>query len=82
MRLPCRRLVETKALLTVAALSGSGKAAGMGRGVEATPRHRGKRGGKPNILLAVLDDVGFRDLGCYGSKVPTACMDRLAANGL
>ena len=35
----------------------------------------------PNILLAVLDDVGFADLGCYGSELKTNCMDELAASG-
>jgi len=26
---------------------------------------------KPNILLVVADDMGFTDLGCYGSKINT-----------
>jgi arylsulfatase A-like enzyme len=36
----------------------------------------------PNILFIVLDDVGFADLGCYGSEIATPAMDRLAAAGL
>jgi arylsulfatase len=36
----------------------------------------------PNILFVVLDDVGFSDLGCYGSEIDTPGMDRLAADGL
>ena len=38
--------------------------------------------GAPNIIFIVLDDVGFADLGCYGSEIATPCMDRLAANGV
>ena len=38
--------------------------------------------GAPSIIFVVLDDVGFADLGCYGSEIPTPCIDRLAANGL
>jgi arylsulfatase A-like enzyme len=38
--------------------------------------------GASNIIFIVLDDVGFADLGCYGSEIATPCMDRLAANGL
>ncbi len=38
--------------------------------------------GSPNILFIVLDDVGFADLGCYGSEIETPSMDRLAAGGL
>ncbi|HET8579270.1 MAG TPA: arylsulfatase, partial [Methylomirabilota bacterium] len=36
----------------------------------------------PNILFIVLDDVGFADLGCYGSEIETPTMDQLAAGGL
>lgn len=43
-----------------------------------TPRKLKK---KPNILMVVLDDVGFGDLGCYGAEHQTNCMDDLAARG-
>jgi arylsulfatase len=39
-------------------------------------------GGTTNILVVVLDDVGFADLGCYGSEIDTPTIDRLAADGL
>ncbi len=38
--------------------------------------------GAPNILVIVLDDVGFADLGCYGGEIRTPAMDALAAQGL
>lgn len=37
---------------------------------------------KPNILIILVDDMGFSDIGCYGSEIPTPNLDRLAANGL
>lgn len=37
---------------------------------------------KPNIILVVLDDVGYSDLGCYGSEIRTPNIDSLARNGL
>jgi arylsulfatase len=37
---------------------------------------------KPNILVILVDDMGFSDIGCYGSEIPTPNLDRLAANGL
>ena len=37
---------------------------------------------KPNILLIVLDDVGYSDIGAYGSRIRTPNMDRLAEQGL
>jgi len=38
--------------------------------------------GAPNIVLIVLDDVGFAQLGCYGSDIGTPVMDGLAAGGV
>ncbi|HYU38232.1 MAG TPA: arylsulfatase [Acidimicrobiia bacterium] len=38
--------------------------------------------GAPNILVVLLDDVGFAQLGCFGSDIDTPTFDRLAANGL
>ena len=38
--------------------------------------------GAPNVLLVILDDVGFAQLGCYGSAIATPTIDRLAAGGL
>ncbi len=38
--------------------------------------------GAPNVVLIVLDDVGFAQLGCYGSDMSTPTIDRLAANGV
>jgi arylsulfatase A-like enzyme len=38
--------------------------------------------GAPNILLIVLDDVGYAQLGCYGSDIETPVLDGLAATGV
>ena len=38
--------------------------------------------GAPNVLLIVLDDVGFGQLGCYGSDIDTPTLDALAARGV
>ncbi len=45
-----------------------------------TPRRPGP--GTPNVVLVVLDDVGFAQLGCFGSDLDTPVIDRLAASGL
>jgi arylsulfatase A-like enzyme len=38
--------------------------------------------GAPNVVIVVLDDVGFAQLGCFGSDIATPTFDRLAAGGL
>ena len=38
--------------------------------------------GAPNVLIIVLDDVGYGHLGCYGGPISTPNIDRLAASGL
>ena len=37
---------------------------------------------KPNILLILVDDMGWSDIGCYGGEVETPNLDRLAENGI
>lgn len=37
---------------------------------------------KPNVLLIVADDMGYSDLGCFGSEIKTPNLDALAARGL
>ena len=38
--------------------------------------------GAPNVVLVLLDDVGYAQFGCYGSDIATPTFDRLAAGGL
>lgn len=37
---------------------------------------------RPNIILIMVDDMGYSDLGCYGSEIPTPNIDRLAQQGI
>jgi arylsulfatase len=38
--------------------------------------------GSPNVLVILFDDLGFAQLGCYGSAIDTPHVDALAAGGL
>lgn len=37
---------------------------------------------KPNILVVLLDDVGFADIGAFGGEIPTPAIDLLAKGGV
>ena len=36
----------------------------------------------PNVIVILLDDLGFSDFGCFGGEIETPNIDRLAGNGL
>ena len=37
---------------------------------------------RPNIVVILADDLGYSDIGCYGSEIQTPNLDNLAKNGL
>jgi arylsulfatase len=37
---------------------------------------------KPNIILIFIDDMGYGDLGTYGSEIPTPNLDQMAEEGV
>ena len=37
---------------------------------------------RPNIILIMVDDMGWSDIGCFGSEIATPNIDRLAAEGM
>lgn len=64
-------------------------ASGAADGIELTATRstspgveRPYRAGAPNVVVVVLDDVGFAQLGCYGSDIATPTIDALADDGI
>ena len=77
MRTLNRREFLKTAGVAVLGLGGSVKAAGLGDG-----RSREEPRKRPNFVFFLVDDLGRRDLGCYGSTFyETPNIDRLAARG-
>ncbi|MCP9767844.1 arylsulfatase [Lacihabitans sp. LS3-19] len=48
----------------------------------ARPESKNQTNPKPNVILILADDMGFADLGCFGSEVNTPNLDKLAAKGI
>ena len=44
--------------------------------------HSTQAGEQPNIIVILSDDMGYSDIGCYGSEIETPTLDRLAHNGI
>ncbi len=83
MSIKRRDFLKSSIASVAGAAIGSTQAAGKAttqhpEGAEFKKRNFTRR---PNILIAILDDVGFGDLGCYGSELQTRCVDRLAKEG-
>ncbi len=55
---------------------GAGPAAARAEGAPAAA------GPRPNIILMMADDMGFSDIGCYGSEIATPNLDALAQRGI
>ncbi|MCW3053999.1 MAG: sulfatase [Chthonomonadales bacterium] len=43
---------------------------------------RGRAAQRPNVLIILADDLGWSDVGCYGSEIRTPNLDALASDGL
>ncbi|MBZ0258845.1 arylsulfatase [bacterium] len=62
-----RRFLQSSALSTLALSAGAAPA---------------KTDDRPNILVILVDDMGFSDPGCFGGEIDTPNINRLAKNGL
>lgn len=52
-------------------------------GLAAVPKGSGgMEGSRPNIVLILVDDMGYSDIGCFGSEISTPNLDALATKGM
>ena len=77
------RVVAALALLLALAVPAAAETSRDAR--DATPQPletTAAPAGAPNVVIVLVDDLGFGDLGAYGSEIPTPNIDRLAEGGL
>lgn len=73
---PRRIVAQGLAAMTAAALASN-------RGMSSGRDRMSKRDSRPNFIVILTDDMGYGDLGCYGSKlIRTPHIDRLAREGV
>lgn len=46
------------------------------------PARAAENPSKPNIIVILVDDMGYSDISCYGGEIPTPNLDALAKDGL
>jgi len=76
--------IERRVFLRLAGAGLAGLATGAGEAAGRAERAQRRRGGDlPNFIVILCDDLGYGDLGCYGSaKHRTARIDAMAAEGM
>jgi arylsulfatase A-like enzyme len=68
--------------MLVASLAGAAAATPATRPTTVAPSSPTPPPARPNVVLILSDDMGFSDLGCYGSEIATPNLDALAAGGV
>ena len=62
--------------------AGSAMAATMAMGGVKHALGQNSASARPNIIFILADDMGYSDIGCYGSEVDTPNLNALAEGGL
>jgi arylsulfatase A-like enzyme len=64
--------MNRRSFLGLASMGMASALAGCGQGGDS----------RPNIVVIMADDMGYSDLGCYGSEIATPNLDRMASRGV
>lgn len=67
--------IFTLVLLTLGSLFAQSKP-------EVTKKQTDSSSSSPNIVVIMVDDMGYSDIGCFGGEVKTPNLDKLAADGM
>jgi len=73
-------MLSAGASLAVPGLTDAARAAALQK--PGSSLTTGRKPHRPNVIVMICDDLGYGDLGCYGSKMATKNIDRLAQEGV
>ncbi|AJA07306.1 sulfatase [Sphingopyxis fribergensis] len=70
------------AAIGLALLAGPAAQAATATSATAPASAKAEQAKRPNVIVILVDDMGFSDIGPYGSEIPTPNLDMLASNGI
>jgi arylsulfatase len=80
--MPSRRTFLKTSAQAATALAAAGSGLGAAHAAVAALAPAPVEGSRPNIVLILADDMGYSDIGCFGSEIATPNLDALAAQGM
>lgn len=75
-------MVARRSFMRTVAVALAGSMLSSMAGVAPMPQPQAPGEGRPNVIVILVDDMGFSDFGSYGGEIPTPNIDTLAGNGL
>ena len=75
-------ITRARSLLWPAVLVAAAAAIAIAGGAFRAPAAAAQTDARPNIIVILVDDMGWSDIGSYGGEIPTPNLDALAARGV
>jgi arylsulfatase A-like enzyme len=75
-------ITRARSLLLPAVLVAAAAAIAISAGAFRAPVAGAQTDARPNIIVILVDDMGWSDIGSYGGEIPTPNLDALAARGV
>ena len=75
-------ITRARSLLLLAVCVAAVAAIAIASGALGAPSVAAQVDARPNIIVILVDDMGWSDIGSYGGEIPTPNLDALAARGV